>query len=176
MEGFTFLDNIEVAGIIIAVIVAIIQFIKKLLEQTNWGWVRRLPGEAWFGISIGLGIAASFLFNYNAIQEAVGNALVVPDVLAKVATGIGMGLSSKAVHAVATPIGAKLKEVKEAATVNTEVLQSGPVCPTPEIAPVSVEQPFAESMNPEVILLKTTESNPDYVIVGDKVYKRPKGN
>lgn len=180
MEGLTLFENIQLASLIIGAIVAIIQFVKAMLEKTDWQWVRKMPGEVWFGVSILMGVVAALLLNYNALQEAIGTSLPISDKLATVATGIGMGLSSKVVHAVATPIGAKLKEIKETAKVNSELLQTPVVCP-PDISGSTVVSPSvmpitpAAPVEPEVILLKTTESNPDYVLIDEKVYKRQKG-
>lgn len=171
MDGLNLFDNIAVAGIIIGVIVVVIQWVKQLLEKTSWVWVRKMPGEVWFLVSVVLGIAASLILNYNAISEATGGAIAIPSTLGKVATGIGMGLSSKVTHAVATPIAAKLKEVKEVAKINTETLGNGCVTGTPVVSPV----PIAPKLEDEVILMKFTDSKPDAVLINGKVYKLDKG-
>lgn len=177
MDGTTLLENVAFVGVIGGGISFVIQFIKTLLAKLPWKWCQKIPGEVWIALSVVFGIAVTIMINYNALTEAFGSQIPVSGTLAEVITGTLIGASSKVVHAVATPIGAKLKTAKEEAIKAEEVVLQveEPVTPmnTPTEALVEVPQYIA---NDEVLLMKYTTNNPDCVIVNGVLYKLEKGD
>jgi hypothetical protein len=188
------------AGVLAAISAAIfvaIDFIKKLYYRLPYKWVQNTPGEIWFALSMILGITAAIILNWNDFQTIfAGNASWV-DKGGEVITGLIFGTGSKAVHAIASPAGAKLQSFKlehkaksDALTQGTgyiapgtgvEALQnvSTPTiveqeCATPvplplieETTPTPVEE---RPPKPEIIFVKSTTGE-DYLLVNGKKYE-----
>lgn len=176
MDGLDLLENVAFVGTVSSAIVFVIQFIKNLFQRASWKWCQKIPSEVWVILSVAMGIAAALAMNYDALTEAFGPTVPVTGTLAEVATGTLIGVSSKVVHAVATPIGAKLKEVKEGALLQTESLNKPSECSTgvTEAPPIDVT-PVPPTNKDEVLLVKLSSVNPDIVIVNGAIYKVEQG-
>lgn len=171
MDGLDLLENVAFVGTVSSAIVFVIQFIKNLFQRASWKWCQKIPSEVWVILSVAMGIAAALAMNYDALTEAFGPTVPVTGTLAEVATGTLIGVSSKVVHAVATPIGAKLKEVKENALLQTESSSGESGC----VTGATVVAPTSFISKDKVLLVKSTTVDPDFALINGNIYKVEKG-
>ena len=154
-EGFDVLQSTVFLTAVSAIIIFVISIVKGLVGRTSWGC--KLPGEVWIGVSIVFGMLIAVLANFNAIESVLGaspdGSGSIPLVLSqglggKLLTGLLVGLQTKVVYSVSTPIAAKLKSVKEENRVKTEIAKNEGVAISS--APVCVPTPIAVS-NPVIV-------------------------
>lgn len=162
------------AGTVTAIatgIVFVIQFLKNMFYKLPWGWVKKTPGEVWFALSIVASVGVVFALNFDIFSSGMS-----VDTVGQIVSGLTVGAGSKLIHAVATPAGAKFKQIKKDIETKTETPLGAAPCPTPEelTTPVTCNEPIQapEVVTPEVVLYKRVgvDSEQFFVEVEGKLY------
>jgi hypothetical protein len=185
MTGFDVLANTVFLTVVSAIIIFIISFIKGILARTSWG--PNIPGEVWILVSVAFGVLIAVLANYNAIEQVLGSSPDVSVVPAFFQTGIGgqlttgvlVGLQTKVVYAVSTPIAAVLKSTKEKAKVETAVATGtcGPSTDSLPAIPLSVSTlpvvnlPNSNIVKEIAVAKAVSKGSIAYVILDGVAYK-----
>lgn len=187
MTGFDVLVSSVFLTAISAIIIFVISFIKGIVARTEWG--PKIPGEVWIAVSVLFGIVIAVLANYNAINQVMGaspEASLIPSFFQQgiggnLTTGVLIGLQTKVVYAVSTPIAAVLKAKKEEAKVVTATAMgacdtTSPVTtPAPIIPSIQEPQKIAEKEYEIAVARLPKTDGVAYILLDGVAYKVKKG-